>query len=84
MFLPLIAGGFFFGLGSGIAVVRGAALPKWLGWVAIVIGIAAIVPPASFPALLAFALWSLIVSIIVFMRLGSSEKASTAVPAPAT
>jgi hypothetical protein len=84
MFLPLIAGGFFFALGSGIAVVRGAALPKWLGWAAIVIGIAAIVPPASFPALLAFAIWSLIVSTIVFVRLGSSEETAAPAPAPAT
>jgi hypothetical protein len=84
IFLPLIAGGFLFAFGSGLAILRGAALPKWLGWVAVVIGIAALVPPASFPALLAFAIWSLVASVLVFVRLGRSELSASAVPQPAT
>ncbi len=79
MFLPILAGGFVFGICAGIAILRGAALPKWLGWAAIVIGIATIVPPASFPALLAFIVWSIVVSILMYLRLGapSEEGAST-------
>jgi len=85
LFLPLIAGGFLFGIGAGLAILRGADLPRWLGWLAIVIGIAAIVPPASFPALLAFGIWSLVASILVYIRLGAPESsAPPRVPAPAT
>lgn len=45
LFLPSFAGAFLFGLASGIAILRGARLPKWLGWVAIVIGVLALIPP---------------------------------------
>jgi hypothetical protein len=83
LFLPVIAGGFVFGVCAGIAILRGAALPNWLGWVAIVIGIAAIVPPASFPALLAFLVWSVLVSILMYMRTGAEAGASLPTPQPA-
>jgi len=78
IFLPLLAGAFIFGIASGLAILRGAALPKWLGWVAIVMGIAAIIPPASFPALLGFVLWSLIVSILMYLRTGAPVENSQA------
>lgn len=78
LFLPLLAGAFVFGVCGGLAILRGAALPAWLGWVAIVIGIAALVPPASFPALLAFLAWSLVVSILMYLRSGQPESAAGA------
>jgi hypothetical protein len=72
LFLPLVAGGFIFGVCSGLAILRGAALPTWLGWVAIVIGVAVLIPPATFPALFAFVVWSIIVSILMYLRSGSA------------
>ena len=76
LFLPIIGGAFLFALGSGLAILRGAPLPRWLGWVAIVLGVAALIPPASFPALLGFAVWSVIVSIMVYRRTGPTVSAS--------
>jgi len=73
LFLPVIGGAFVFAIASGLAILRGAQLPKWLGWVAIVLGIAAIIPPASFPALLGFVIWSVIVSILIYVRTGSAD-----------
>jgi hypothetical protein len=67
-FLPIIGGAFVFAVGAGLAILRGAPLPRWLGWVAIVLGIAALIPPASFPSLLGFAIWSVIVSVLVYKR----------------
>ncbi len=81
LFLPVLAGAFIFAVCAGLAILRGAALPKWMGWVAIVIGIAALIPPASFPALLAFLLWTLIASILMYQRSGAPAAAS-ATPAP--
>lgn len=75
LFLPVLAGGFVFGSCSGLAILRGAALPKWLGWVAIVIGIAVLIPPASFPALFGFVVWSIVVSVLMYMRTGASAGA---------
>lgn len=83
LFLPVIAGGFVFGVCAGLAILRGAELPKWLGWVAIVIGIAAIIPPVSFPALLAFLVWSIVVSILMYRRLGSPAAAGANATTPA-
>lgn len=68
LFLPIIAGAFILGVCAGIAILRGAELPAWLGWAAIVIGVAALIPPASFIALLAFVVWSIAASIMMYRR----------------
>ena len=83
LFLPVLAGAFVFALSSGLAILRGAPLPRWLGWVVVVLGIAAIIPPASFPALLGFVIWSVIVSILIYRRTGPATSALPAdVPGP--
>ena len=74
-FLPVIGGAFLFAIGSGLAILSGAQLPRWLGWVAIVLAIAVLIPPASFPALLGFAIWSVIVSILMYRRTGPDASA---------
>jgi len=83
LFLPVLAGAFVFGLCSGIAILRGAELPTWLGWVAIVLGIGALIPPASFPALIGFVLWSIVVAILIYSRLGAPAGTPAAVSQPA-
>ena len=40
MVLTNAAGFCAFGIASGVAILRSADLPKWLGWLAILIGIA--------------------------------------------
>ena len=62
-FLPAVVGFGLFGVLGGLAVVAGRILPVWMGWVLFVIGIAALVPPISWFALLATLLWVLIASI---------------------
>jgi hypothetical protein len=81
LFLPVLAGGFIFGTCAGLAILRGADLPNWLGWVAVLLGIAAIVPPASFIALGVLVIWSLVVTILMYRRSGEPV-AANAVPAP--
>jgi hypothetical protein len=68
-------GGCAFSIANGVAILRGAPLPKWLGWVAIVIGIAA-VTPALFFALFALLVWTLIVSVLIYLRSGTSSPAA--------
>lgn len=77
LFLPVIGGACLFALASGLAILRGARLPRWLGWVAIVLGIVVLVPPASFPALLGFAIWSIVVSILIYLRTGPDTAPAT-------
>lgn len=81
LFLPLVVGGCVFGVASGLAIIGGADLPNWLGWIAILLGVVAAIPPIGFFALLVLLVWSLVVSILIYLR---SDRAETSVtPAPA-
>jgi hypothetical protein len=80
-FFPAIVGGFVYALSSGLAILRGAALPRWLGWVAIVMAIAFVVPPAFIVAFALIILWSLAVAVLMFLRWDGGEQ--LAAPAPA-
>jgi hypothetical protein len=81
LFLPVLAGGFVFGVSSGLAIMRGAPLPKWLGWAAIVIGVVTLIPPASEFALLAFVIWTVIVASLMYMR-GNQPARAPSEPIP--
>jgi hypothetical protein len=80
VFLPVLAGAFILAICSGLAILGGAAFPKWLGWVAIMLAIVVLIPPASFPALIGFVVWSIIVSVIMYRRSGAPV-AATSTPA---
>ena len=75
LFLPVSAGGLVFGIASGLAILRGAELPKWLGWAAIVIGIAT-ATPAGLIGLVGFIFWVATVSILIWKRSRAHPQAS--------
>lgn len=77
LFYTLPVGGCVFGIASAVAILRGAALPNWLGWAAVVIGIA-MATPAFWIAAIALFVWILIVSALVYLRSASD----TVTPAP--
>jgi hypothetical protein len=62
-------------LASGLAMLRTRALPVWLGWVTLLLGILAITP-IGFVAFPLGALWVIVTSIILF------QQGSPAAPAP--
>jgi uncharacterized protein DUF4386 len=64
LFFPAAVGAMAFLIGTGIAVVRTGALPRWLGWVAIVAGVLS-ATPIFFVSIFALALWILIVSVLL-------------------
>jgi hypothetical protein len=78
-FVPLALGNQVFLLASGISIVRHAALPTWLGWVAIVLAITALTP-IGFAAFIGGGIWVLIVSVMLTMR---EREAAPSVPPPA-
>ena len=75
---PLAAGGAVFLVAAGVLGVRTRALPAWLSWVAVVLGVASITP-IGFLAFLAAVLWIAIVSVLLYRR----PLDGTAAPAPA-
>ena len=74
-FIPLAVGTGIFLIATGIAILRGAALPRWLGWVALVVGILA-VTPAGFFAFLAMLAWVLVASVTMYLRTPAAVAAS--------
>src|SRR5215208_4715420 len=67
-FLPIALGVMVFLFSFGIAVVRIGALPRWLGWVAILLGIVALIPPIGFASFIGGAVIILIVSVLLAVR----------------
>lgn len=55
-------------LAAGIATVRRPALPRWLGWVAIMIGIISLAGPFGFVGALLSIIWLFVVAILIFRK----------------
>lgn len=70
-------------MAAGIAILRSRLLPAWLGWVAIVIAVVGLTP-AGFFAFFGAGVWTLIASVLIYMRSGASiGAASTPAAQPA-
>jgi len=78
-FIPLTVGVGVFMIAAGIAILRGVALPRWLGWTGLVIGIAA-VTPLGFFAFLAMVAWVLAASVTLYLQ----AEGTTSAPPPRT
>ena len=71
-FLPIMLGVLAFLWATGISVIRSGALPKWLGWVMILLGIAG-VTPISFAAFLGAAIVVPVIGILLSLRARSAS-----------
>ena len=78
----------FFGFAVGVAAlliasgglaIRTGFLPRWLGWLSVVVGIVALTP-VGFASFLLWVVWTLVVSVILFRR----TPAAAAPPPPTT
>ena len=65
--LPMCVGGFVFGLSSGLGLLRGTQLPRWLGWFALLLGLVAMTP-AALAAVVGFFLWAAVTGVLIFRR----------------
>ena len=68
-------------LASALVVLRFGALPAWLGWVALVLGIISLTPGGFFAFFGIFA-WVAVVSVVLFQR-GEPGRPAPAQPTPA-
>jgi hypothetical protein len=66
-FIPFAVGFSTFLLATGISAVRHGALPSWLGWSAIVLGVATYTPAGFFAFVLGL-VWVLVASVLLTMR----------------
>ena len=67
IFFPSATGASVFMIAGAIAIIRSRALPIWLGWAAVPIGVVA-VTPLGFFAFLATLAWSLATAILLYQR----------------
>jgi hypothetical protein len=79
LFFPVAVGAATFNLGLGLAVLRHGGLPRLLGWLALVIGIAGLTP-AGFFAFLATGIVIVWASVAVTMQAAAPESSSTSTP----
>ena len=70
-FVPLVLGVLMFLWATGLAVIRTGALPKWLGWVMVVLGVLALTP-IGFVAAIGAAVLVLVISILLSVRARSA------------
>ena len=74
IFFPFEIGLIVFSLSIGLAIVASGALPKWFGWVMVVIGVGAF-SPVGFFGFFAVLIWSIIVAIAIYRRTGPTAAA---------
>jgi hypothetical protein len=83
-FFPAAGGGAVLYLATGVAVLRTLALPRWLGWVSVVLGVICFTPAGFVPFLL-LGLWVVVISVILYRAqvpaVGRTPRAAP--PAPA-
>ena len=75
-FLPFALGVQVLLLATGLSAIRHGALPKWLGWIALLLAVIA-VTPIGFVAFLGAGVWILIVSIVLTLRARATRRPAT-------
>jgi hypothetical protein len=71
-------------LATAAIALRTRMLPTWLGAISVVLGIALLVPPINYLALVVFLFWVLAVSLVLATRTTGAEDRAVAVMAPGT
>ena len=66
-YIPFALGSILFLAGLGLAVLRSGVLPKWLGWVAVVLAVVGLTP-VGFVAFIGAGLLVAVISVILAMR----------------
>jgi hypothetical protein len=74
-FVPIALGVLLFLWATGISVVRSGALPKWIGWIMLVLGVIALTP-IGFASFIGTALLILVISILLTVRARSAATAA--------
>jgi hypothetical protein len=74
-FLPLLLGILCFLWGTGLSVIRTGALPKWLGWVMILLGIVGLTP-IGFASVIGSVVLVLVLSILLSVRARAAAHAA--------
>jgi len=72
LFFPVFVGVCVFYFSTALAIFSTGALPRWLGWVTLVLAVISLLGPGAFLAFLALAPWTLVASIMLLRGPGGS------------
>lgn len=64
-YLPILFGLAMLTVGAGASILNRSSLPKWLGWVSVLVGLLCIAGPLSFFGLMAGGVWLVVAGFIV-------------------
>jgi Domain of unknown function (DUF4386) len=78
-FFPVAAGLGTLMLATALSSLRSKALPAWLAWPALVLGIAALTPVGFF-AFLLFGVWALVTSVVLWRSFAAGTPAAPSAP----
>jgi hypothetical protein len=82
-FLPIALGTLVVLFAAGLSIVINGALPRWMGWIALVLAIVS-VTPVGFAAFLGTVVWILIASVLLSMRARAAGTPPATVTGPPT
>jgi hypothetical protein len=77
-FFPAVIGLAVILLATGWHVLASRALPIWLGWVSLALGVLALAGPAGFIAFLLFPVWVAVAGVTLFLRVGDGAPGAPA------
>jgi hypothetical protein len=83
--VPVVVGLSIVALGTGIAGLRSRALPRWLSWASVALGLLAVAGPLGGVAFLITPAWTLAVGIVLARRIDEATTTpvdGTATPSP--
>jgi len=66
--IPFIAGIAATLIGAGLVVLTTDLLPRWLGWVALAVGVVSLAGPGGFLGFFVGPLWVLVAGVLLFLR----------------
>ncbi len=66
--VPVVAGISMTTLAAGVISLRTGAIPRWLGWISIMLGVMAIAGPVGGIAFLLFPVWNLVLAAVILRR----------------
>jgi len=84
-FIPFVGGMGLMLLATGLATVRAAAtaLPRWLGWAAVVLGVLVFIPWVGFFAFMLAGLWVIVTAVLLARRPHDTTPVDVAAPSSA-
>jgi hypothetical protein len=70
-FFPVVIGLSIFAIATGIGMLRSGALPAWLGWVTVALGVLAAAGPLGGIAFLIAPVWAVVTGVVLLLRRSS-------------